>query len=149
VNGIGAIAASLVIPRLSRAIGLGRSVVTGVAVAGVGAALLPLATHETWFVFATLSLMLIGFGVVSLVVSSTSIRQRLVPGELLGRVTASYRTVVNGALVIGALIGGTLGQFVGLRAALGTGAAIYGVAVVSALASSLNAPDPPELSVET
>jgi MFS family permease len=149
VNGIGAIAASLVIPRLSTRIGLGRTVVVGVVIAGVGAALLPLATQRTWFVFATLSLTLIGFGVVSLVVASTSIRQRLVPGELLGRVTASYRTVVNGALVIGALIGGTIGQFVGLRVALGTGAAIYGVAVIFALSSALNAPDSPELSAET
>ena len=149
VNGIGAIAASLVIPRLSRRIGLGRSVVTGVAIAGVGAALLPLATHATWFVFATLSLTLLGFGVVTLVVSSASIRQRLVPGERLGRVTASYRTVVNGALVVGALLGGTLGQFAGLRVALSTGAVIYGVAVIAALSSSLNAPDPPELSAAT
>lgn len=146
VNGIGAIAASLVIPHLSRKVGLTRSVVTGIGITGIGAALLPLATQATWFVFATLSFTLIGFGVVSLVVSSASIRQRLVPGELLGRVTASYRMIVNGALVIGALIGGTLGQYVGLRAALSTGSAIYGVAVISALFSSLNAPDPPELS---
>ena len=56
---------------------------------------------------------------------------------------------MNGALVIGALIGGTLGQFVGLRVALSTGAVIYGVAVISALSSALNAPDPPELSAAT
>ncbi len=149
VNGFGGIAASLLVSRLSSRVGLGRTVVVGLGVATVGAALLPFATHATWFVLATLALTLIGFGVVSMIVASASLRQRLVPGELLGRVTATYRAVVNGALVIGALIGGLLGQFVGLRMALSTGAAIYGLAVVFALFTVLSGPDPEELAAST
>ena len=45
-----------------------------------------------------------------------SIRQRIVPNHLLGRVMASFRVISWGALPIGALLGGILGQAFGLTA---------------------------------
>jgi MFS family permease len=48
-------------------------------------------------------------------VARISLRQRLVPGELLGRVGGAYRFVVKGAAPVGALLGGVLGSALGLR----------------------------------
>ena len=48
--------------------------------------------------------------------TATTIRQRAVPDELLGRVSGVYRLGVFGGLVIGAPIGGVLAQEVGITA---------------------------------
>jgi MFS family permease len=45
-----------------------------------------------------------------------SIRQRIVPNHLLGRVMASFRIVSWGTLPLGALLGGIIGQTLGLPA---------------------------------
>lgn len=45
-----------------------------------------------------------------------SIRQRIVPNHLLGRVMASFRVISWGSLPIGALLGGIIGQTFGLPA---------------------------------
>jgi predicted MFS family arabinose efflux permease len=45
-----------------------------------------------------------------------SIRQRIVPNHLLGRVMASFRIVSWGTLPLGALLGGIIGQTLGLQA---------------------------------
>jgi MFS family permease len=47
-----------------------------------------------------------------------SIRQRIVPNHLLGRVMASFRVISWGSLPLGALIGGIVGQTFGLPAVL-------------------------------
>jgi MFS family permease len=52
-----------------------------------------------------------------------SIRQRIVPNHLLGRVMASFRVISWGALPLGALLGGIIGQTFGLSAVF-IGAAI-------------------------
>jgi MFS family permease len=52
-----------------------------------------------------------------------SIRQRIVPNHLLGRVMASFRVISWGSLPIGALLGGIVGQTFGLPAVF-IGAAI-------------------------
>ena len=48
--------------------------------------------------------------------TSTVVRQRAVPDELLGRVTGVYRVAIVGGLVIGAPIGGLLAQTLGITA---------------------------------
>ena len=48
----------------------------------------------------------------------THLRQALTPDHLLGRMNASYRTISYGAIPLGALTGGALGQWLGLRPAL-------------------------------
>jgi predicted MFS family arabinose efflux permease len=46
---------------------------------------------------------------------SISLRQRIVPDEMLGRVNAAYRVISWGAMPVGAVLGGLLGELVGLR----------------------------------
>jgi MFS family permease len=54
-----------------------------------------------------------------------SIRQRIVPNHLLGRVMASFRIISWGTLPLGALLGGVVGQAFGLTAVFVTAAAIH------------------------
>jgi predicted MFS family arabinose efflux permease len=48
-------------------------------------------------------------------VVTVSLRQRLVPPELLGRVTSSYRMIGIGAMPVGAALGGVLARGYGLH----------------------------------
>jgi MFS family permease len=59
-----------------------------------------------------------------------SIRQRIVPNHLLGRVMASFRVISWGSLPLGALLGGLVGQAFGLPAVF-IGAAIAHTCLLS------------------
>lgn len=59
----------------------------------------------------------------------STLRQAVVPDELLGRVTAAYRLVVLGVVPFGALVGGLLGRTVGVRATFVT--AGFGLALAA------------------
>jgi MFS family permease len=54
-----------------------------------------------------------------------SIRQRIVPNHLLGRVMASFRVISWGSLPLGALLGGLIAQSFGLVAVFIAGALIH------------------------
>jgi MFS family permease len=58
-----------------------------------------------------------------------SIRQRIVPNHLLGRVMASFRVISWGSLPLGALLGGIIGQTFGLTAVF-IGAALIHIALL-------------------
>lgn len=148
-NGLGGILAGLVATRLTRRVGVARVVLVGVIIGGIGFGLTAIATPSTWPVSATIGMGVIGFGVVTAVIASATLRQQAVPGEVLGRVTASYRTVVNGAIAVGAVIGGAIGNWVGVREGLVIGTAVYLLAGITGLASSLNAPDDPLAPAES
>ena len=68
--------------------------------------------------------------VVAVNVVLATARHTLVPGELLGRVLGVWRTVVWGAIPVGALLGGALTEALGAaaRTFLVSGAAMLGVA---------------------
>jgi hypothetical protein len=74
---------------------------------------------------ANVAVIVIGFVVASsLVVSwniiTVSLRQRIVPGHLLGRVNASYRLFAWGTMPIGAALGGLIASRASLTAAFCT-----------------------------
>ncbi len=49
-------------------------------------------------------------------VVTVSLRQRIVPDRLLGRVNASYRLLAWGTMPVGAALGGVVGQAIGVQA---------------------------------
>jgi predicted MFS family arabinose efflux permease len=62
--------------------------------------------------------MLVIFGAHAFVWNTTStvVRQRAVPDELLGRVSGVYRVAIVGGMVVGTPIGGLLARSFGLTA---------------------------------
>jgi predicted MFS family arabinose efflux permease len=141
-NGLGGIVAASIVPRLAGRVGIARAVLVGLVITTLGFLLLTVSQSSTWFVTATLGDALLGCGIVIGVISSASLRQCSVPTELLGRVTVSYRLVVQGAVTLGAAIGGVVGEFIGVREAIGVGVVVSALAAAAALRTCLNGPDP-------
>lgn len=76
--------------------------------------------------------VLVVFGIHELIwgTTSTVVRQRSVPDELLGRVGGVYRVAVMGGIVIGTPLGGLLARAWGLTAPLWFGFGVAGLLVV-------------------
>ncbi|WP_116246876.1 MFS transporter [Nocardiopsis sp. FIRDI 009] len=64
-------------------------------------------------------------------VVTVSLRQRVTPDTLLGRVNSAYRLVAWGTMPLGAALGGLLGEFLGLRAVF----ALMALVIVTPLAA--------------
>jgi MFS family permease len=118
--GVGTVLASLMGDRISRRIGPGPCLVAGFAVCGSGWGLLAMAPASALGVaaFATM-LCLFGFGAVLVFINFLALRQAVTPEPLLGRMTSTMRWLILIPAGPGALLGGWLGEHVGLRAALG------------------------------
>jgi predicted MFS family arabinose efflux permease len=97
------------------------TIIIGAAVIGSLATLVvPLASGPTWFVVSTLTaaLLLRGLALMHFDLNVLTMRQSLTPDHFLGRVTATTRLAVRGVAPIGALLGGFLGELIGLQATL-------------------------------
>ena len=117
--GLGTVLASTLGHRISRRIGPGPCLLLGVAVCGVGWALLALAPASALgrALFAAM-LFFFGVGAVLIFITFLSLRQAITPEPLLGRMTSSMRWLILLPAGPGALIGGWLGEHVDLRASL-------------------------------
>lgn len=62
--------------------------------------------------------MLGGFGAVAYNITQVSFRQAICPERMQGRMNAAIRFLVWGTMPLGALLGGTLATWIGLRPAL-------------------------------
>jgi MFS family permease len=119
--GLGTVLASTLGHRLSARVGPGPCLVIGTGVCGIGWAALALAPANAMGV-AVFALMLFCFGVgaVLIFINFLGLRQAVTPAPLLGRMTSTMRWLILIPAGPGALLGGWLGEHVGLRAALGT-----------------------------
>ena len=106
--------------RAAKRFGLGRMVVLGSLLIGVGALARPLAFGTPWLAGAILLLgqLVSGFGNTVYNIGYDSLAQSLTPDELLGRVNATGLFIGFGALPVGALLGGLFGEWLGLRTAV-------------------------------
>ncbi|MGA0609794.1 MFS transporter [Caldimonas sp. KR1-144] len=118
--GFGTVIASTLGNRISSRIGPGPCLVLGFAVCGIGWSALALAPANAFGV-ATFAAMLFAFsaGAVLIFINFLALRQAVTPAPLLGRMTSSMRWLILIPAGPGALIGGWLGEHIGLRAALG------------------------------
>jgi MFS family permease len=112
-SAVGSVIGGLVNPVLTRRLGLLPSLVLPAVVdaaAFVGIGLAP----DPVVVAALLATQ--GFSVTMWNVVTISLRQRIVPGHLLGRVNSVYRMLGWGLMPLGALAGGFVAHVAGLRA---------------------------------
>jgi MFS family permease len=123
--GLGGLSGTLVAGRLVGRFGRGRLIGGGAVVAGLVGMLAGLAGTPILFAGA-MFVLTFSAAVVSIVVAS--MRQAIVPNELLGRVHATFRVFSFGAIPLGALAGGWIASAFGLRAPFLVGGAIVSVA---------------------
>jgi MFS family permease len=118
--GVGTVLASLNGNRLVRRIGGGPAMLLGFSISGGGWLLLALAPINSAGIAAyALMLFLFGSGAVLIFINFLSMRQSVTPAPLLGRMTSTMRWLILIPAGPGALVGGWLGEHLGLRVALG------------------------------
>jgi len=122
--GLGTIVASVVGNRISAWLGPGPCLTLGIAICGAGWLLLSVAPVNEWGVaIFALMLMMFSMGAVLIFINFLALRQAVTPERLLGRMTSTMRWLILIPAGPGALIGGWLGEHVGLRASLAFAAA--------------------------
>lgn len=136
-GGIGLFLGARLAAPLGRRLGQGRTPWIVGALLGPAALAIPFVDHGPWLWIAATAWLLtmaqIGVNNVILV----GFRQRITPDRLLGRVNATMRVLLFGALALGSGLAGLLGQFTGTRTALWAGAAILSLAWVPLFCSPL------------
>ncbi len=138
--GIGSVGGALAAQRLSGRLGIGRAIVGGAILAAAGGLALPAAGAAAGREMPVLLIgaAVFGAGIGVWNVLAVTLRQAATPDRLQGRVTAWYRTVIWGVTPVGSLIGGLLGEALGVRGAL----VASGAGLVLALAWVLRSPLP-------
>lgn len=138
--------AAAVTPRLGRRFGSARIIWLSLAVTGPVNLLSPLAQPGWSSALVLVSAAVGGAGQLVYAITNASLRQQLCPDHLLSRVTATMRFLIMGSLPLGAMIGGTLGELIGIRGTLwvaGTLLAVAALPVYLALRRSRDAADLP------
>jgi MFS family permease len=110
---IGSIVGGLVGARLARLIGPAVAIVFSYAMFAA-LEIVPAVLPRVWAVVIA-GVLMATFGTVWNVIT-VSLRQRLIPQELFGRVNSVYRFIGTGTSAFGALIGGQIAFYFGLRA---------------------------------
>lgn len=105
--GFGGLIGALVAPSITRTMGLGRAMVSGLTLAGI---CLLVFMFTTYGIVAMLLLALFMFGVSVINIPLATIRQIYAGEGMLGRVITAARAIGWATLPIGALVGGWLGN---------------------------------------
>ena len=128
---IGGLIGSILTGKISRRLGVGPTFIFSCILFPAPLVLVPLAHGSYWIVLPLLFVaeFLSGFGVMLLDIVGGSIKTALIPDRLRARVAGAYMVVNYGVRPLGALIGGALGTWIGLRPTLwiASTAAIAGV----------------------
>ena len=118
--GLGTVFASANGHRVVRRLGPGPTFVLGFAISGTGWLMLSIAPANTLGVIAYATMLLMfGVGAIFIFINFLSLRQSVTPAPMLGRMTSTMRWLILLPAGPGALLGGWVGEHVGLRAALG------------------------------
>ena len=141
VGAVGVLVGSVVSTRLAERLGSGRALVLMGIVTGAGALAVPFLTAAGfWAVCVIWAFSQLGIGTFNVV--QVTLRQRLTPDRMLGRMTATMRFLTTGALTVGALYAGAVAEVWGVRAALAAGAAVTALGWVPLVLSRLRGRDP-------
>ncbi|QLE75817.1 MFS transporter [Streptomyces rectiverticillatus] len=116
--GTGGVAGAFVARRVAGRVGTARATLLFELGLAVFALLIPLTTAGAGALLFIAGGFCVSAGVVAGNVIKASFQQRYCPPELLGRLTATTAFLNYGTIPLGALLGGTLGEALGVRAAM-------------------------------
>jgi MFS family permease len=124
VGSVGALIGALSGSAVARRLGVGPTLIVAAVVSGIGSLALPAAQGPFAFAIAMLTLGLFVSSGANPVYNITqmSLRQSIIPLRLQGRMNASMRFIVWGTIPLGSLVGGTLGEVIGIHTTLLIGA---------------------------
>jgi MFS family permease len=114
---IGGLLGATLTPRIASWVGEGRVIVVSAFLTGVAYVMVPLSSFfhgSSAVVVLSIGEFLFLFGVLVYNITQVTLRQRLCPPRLLGRMNASIRCLVWGVMPIAALVAGWLGGVIGI-----------------------------------
>ncbi len=135
-GGLGCVLGAAFAEKLSARFGIGPIIVHGLVLTALAWQAFGLIAGPVWVATLLLGLAMLVFdlGGVLYGINYLSLRQAITPDRLLGRMTATMRFLTVSAAPIGALVGGALATWIGLRATLLTvgalGLLLSGAAVI-------------------
>lgn len=136
--GAGMVVGALFAPRIVGAMRFGRAIQLGPAVSVLAAMAMVATLFTRSGALAGLSFFLFGAGPIIWTITTTTLRQSITPGAMLGRVGAVFLTVNAGARPVGAGIGAVVGGLWGEPACLWLAFAGFVLQAWVILASSMN-----------
>jgi MFS family permease len=150
VGGVSSFLGAMIAGRLPR-FGIGAVMVASLLLAAIGQAFVPLATAAN----AAGLVLLVGQQIVAdsaltvYDINQVSLRQAIAPAHVLGRINASVRVTEIGAVLLGTIVAGYIGETVGLRETLWAGVGLSLLAAVALALSPVRAVQRiPETTVE-
>jgi predicted MFS family arabinose efflux permease len=123
VGGVGALLGAMLANPMARRLGLGPTIIAASVLSLACQLFIPLASGPTWAVLAYLvahQLLSDGFSVIFMV-HAVTLRQTVLPDEVLGRANAAVHVVTAGVVPIAALAAGGLADALGTRTAVWIG----------------------------
>jgi len=119
-GGVGALAGAWLGPWLGRRLGVGPAILTAILGAGLSAMAIPLAPTDRLGASAVLIATQISGDALAVAagVLTATLRQSLLPQQVLGRVAGAFHASAGGVAILGAVGGGALGALIGPRLAL-------------------------------
>lgn len=136
---VGGVIGAAIATRVAARFGTAHGMLLCQLVSSPFALLIPMTGPGPRLAFAVVAGIVIGTGVVAANVIRSSWRQAYTPAHLLGRVTVSMQFLNYGTIPVGALIGGALGQAMGLRPAMWVMTAAVAVAPLVLLTGPVRA----------
>jgi MFS family permease len=120
IGAMGGLLGAVVARRATTAFGVGRTIMLGGVLFSAPVALLPLADGPLWARAGVLGLVefVSGLGVMWLDVPLNALQTAVVPDEVRSRVAGAFSTVNYGVRPVGAVLGGFLGEWVGIAPTL-------------------------------
>jgi MFS family permease len=129
IGALGSFAAAFTATRLSSRFGIGPTTIAVGTLWGPATLLIALSpTGNAAIPFWVAAFVLLGFAIVVYNIVQVSYRQAICPPRLQGRMNSVMRFIVWGTIPIGALVGGVLGTWIGLRETIVVGAIGGGLA---------------------
>jgi MFS family permease len=123
IGSVGSLLAAFTSNRISRRFGIGPTTIAMALLFGPATFLVAFAPVGNQAIpFLIVAQLLFGFSVVVYNIVQVSYRQAICPPQLQGRMNSVMRFIVWGTIPLGALLGGALGSWVGLRETLVVGA---------------------------
>jgi predicted MFS family arabinose efflux permease len=138
-SAIGGFVGSLVADRIAKTLGQGPTIwVSGLV--GAPVAFVAPFVHKDWTLVLLAAAQVFWWGTVVVYnITQVSFRQGLCPPNLLGRMNATMRFLVWGTMPLGGLIGGALGEAIGVRETLLVAAVVGAIAWLPVFLSPLRA----------
>ena len=119
VGGVSSLLGAVVAEPATRRFGIGPAMIIGLLLSNLFSFFIPFAQGATLVAAGLLIAAQLGDGAATLSrINQVSLRQALAPESLLGRINASAQFIGLGATLAGSLVGGVLGEWIGVRPTL-------------------------------